>query len=287
MSRRSRAIPKEWRDRVESTSGDIRDFADVTKIIFDFKIDKIIHVAYTLTAEGEANPLAAIQVNVLGTCNIFEAARIRGTQRVVFCSSTAAFGSQDHFGDLPLRDEEDFMKPFSIYGATKLLDEFMATRFERRYGIEIPVLRIAAVYGLGVAERGAMAWTSQMIAAVTRNQPVFIPLRPDQPVCFIHIDDVAEQLVRLCLAEKLGFRFYNSGGYTSTPGNFRDIVQKYYPAAEITFDEKAPLWSYPYRIDGRRLANEIHLAIRDPESGLLDQMNQERSVLGLEPLQRK
>jgi len=287
MSRRSPSFPQEMKDRVESATGDIRVFEDVIRTLRDFKIDSIIHVAYTLTAEGEAHPLAAVQTNVLGSCNLFEAARICGGKRVVFCSSIGAFGPQECYGDRPVMDEETLMKPVSIYGATKVLNEFMAARFEKKYGIEVPLLRIAAVYGRGREERGVTAWTSQMIAAVARAQPVLIRLRSDQLACFIYVDDVAEQLVRLCLAEKLNYRVYNSGGYTSTPAEFREIVRKYYPDAHIEFDANAPWWPYPYKIDGTRVAKELGLELRRPEDGILDQMNQERLSLGLEPFERR
>ncbi len=287
MSRRSPTFPQEIGDRVESVTGDIRVFADVIRTIRDFQIDTIIHVAYTLTGEGEANPLAAIQTNVLGSCNLFEAARICGGKRVVFCSSIGAFGPQECYGDRPVMDEEILMKPVSTYGATKVLNEFMAARFEKRYGIEVPVLRIAAVYGRGREERGVTAWTSQMIAAVVRGESAFIRLRSDQLASFIYVDDVAEQLVRLCLAEKLNYRVYNSGGYTSTPGEFREIVKKYYPDARIEFDAKAPWWPYPYKIDGTRIAKELNLKLRHPADGILEQMNQERLSLGLDLFQRR
>ncbi len=286
LSRRPPALPKEFADQVKAVSGDIRVFSDVMKIVGDHKIDRIVHIAYTLTSEGEANPLSAVEVNVLGTCNLFEAARIHGTRRVVFCSSIAAFAPQTAYGDRPVMDEENLMKPGSIYGATKVLNEFMAGRFEKRYGVEIPTLRIVAVYGPGREERGVTAWTSHMISEVTRGKPAFIRLPSNNTASFIYVDDVAEQLTRLCLAEKLQYRVFNSGGYTATPREFGDIVKKYYPKADITFDENAPLWPYPYKIDGTRLAKEIQFEIRDPETGLLDQMNLERISLGLGPLKR-
>ncbi len=286
LSRRPPAFPKEIEGRVKAVSGDIRLFSDVMKVIGDFKIDRIVHIAYTLTAEGEANPLSAVEVNVLGTCHLFEAARIHGTKRVVFCSSIAAFAPQSGYGERPVMDEENFMKPVSIYGATKVLNEFMAGRFEKRYGIEIPTLRIVAVYGPGREERGVTAWTSHMISAVTRGEPAFIRLPANNTASFIYVDDVAEQLTRLCLAENLRHRFYNSGGYTATPKDFGEIVKKYYPRADITYDNTAALWPYPYLIDGTRLAEEIRFEIRDPEAGLLDQMNLERGLAGLSPLKR-
>ncbi|MBW1714020.1 MAG: NAD(P)-dependent oxidoreductase, partial [Deltaproteobacteria bacterium] len=192
--------------------GDLRVFPDLMKIVVENEIDRVVHVAYALTAEGEANPLMAIQVNALGASHVFEAARLAGAKRVVFCSSIAAYAPPELYGDRPVQEDEDLMKPVSIYGMTKVLNEFMASRFEDRYGTEIPSLRISAVYGTGRADRGVTAWTSRMVAAAIRNKPDLIHIRPDQRSNFIYVDDVAEQLVRLTLAEKLGQRIYNSRG---------------------------------------------------------------------------
>jgi len=273
-------------EKVETVSGDIREFSDVMKTVSDSGIDRIIHVAYTLTAEGEANPLLALQVNCLGTCNVFEAARLYGIKRVIFCSSIAAYAPTEYYGERAVTEDEDLMKPVSIYGATKVLNEFMASRFEARYGTEICSLRISGVYGTGREERGVTAWTSQIVSGAVRERPVFVRLRSTQRACFIYVDDVAEQVVRLAFLDRPNFRIYNSGGYTATPKDFTNILKKYYPNVDVTFDEDAPLWPYPPEVDGTKLEKDIGFKIRDPEDGLLEQVNQERARLEMRPLQR-
>jgi UDP-glucose 4-epimerase len=272
--------------KVGVVSGDMRLFTDVMKAVNMSGPDTIIHVAYALTAPGEADPHWAIQVNVLGTNNFFEAARLSGVKRVVFCSSIAAYATQEMYGDRPVSEDEALLKSGSIYGATKALNEFMAAKFEAKYGVEIPSIRISAVYGSGREARGVTAWTSQMVAGAVAGEPVKIALRSDQLASFIYVDDSAEQLVRLALAQKLDHRLYNSGGVTSTPKEFADIVKKYYPVANIGFDEDAPRWPYPHLIDGTRLEKEIGFQVREIEVGLLQQINQQRSLHGLEPLER-
>lgn len=286
MSRRP-GIFKELQNKLAAVPVDVRVFSDVIRAIHDFGIDRIIDVAYMLTAEGERYPLSAIQVNVLGTCNIFEAARVCGVKRVVFSSSIAAYGSQDCYGDRLVTADEILLKPVSIYGATKVLTEFLASSFETKFGIEIPVVRIGAVYGAGREERGVTAWTSQLVSSAVHGKPALINIRPNQQASFIYVEDVAEQLVRLCLAQKLNYRLYNSGGYTSTPSQFAKIVGKYFPDADIKFNEEAPLWPYPYKVDGTRIAKELNWEIRDPEAGLLAQINKELVSLGQKPIERK
>lgn len=280
MSRRPMAISDAHVDRLDTVKGDIRIFSDVMQAVGDFEIEGVVHVAYTLTAEGEANPLLALQVNTLGAGNIFEAARIAKVKRVVLCGSIAAYAPPEHYQGQPVTEDEVLMKPTSIYGATKVLNEFMASRFENQYGVEIPCLRISAVYGSGRAERGVTAWTTQMVKGAIEGKPVSIKLRADQLSNFIYVDDVAEQLFRLTKMDSLKYRVYNSGGHTSTPGEFAKIVHKYYPNLQINFDPNAPKWPYPHKVDGRRLESEIGFKPRSPEEGLLAQINQARDELG-------
>jgi UDP-glucose 4-epimerase len=273
--------------KVETLSGDMRLSSDVMNAVMHARPEVIIHVAYALTAAVEASPHWAVQVNVLGTSNVYEAARLVGVKRVIFGSSIAAYAPPAMYGEGLIGEEEPLLKSGSIYGQTKALNEFMAGKFEAKYGLEIPSVRISAVYGTGREARGVTAWTSQMVAAAVADRPVKIGLRSDQQANFIYVDDVAEQLVRLAMAEKLAHRIYNSGGTTRTTGDFAAIVKKYYPSAEIGFDENAPRWPYPHLIDGRRLEQEIGFKVRDPEDGILEQINQERTGLGMKPLPGK
>ncbi len=89
------------------------------------------------------------------------------------------------------------------------------------------------------------------------------------------------------MAERLNYRIYNSGGHTSTPKDFSDILKRYCPEADITFDQHAAWWPYSYRMDGTRIARELNLEMRDLEAGLLDQINEERLSLGLKALARR
>ena len=121
ISRCPQMISLDTPDKVETVSGDIRVFSDVMRTVTDYGIDRIIHVAYALTAEGEANPLLAIQVNCLGTCNVFEAAGLYGVKRVIFSSSIAAYAPPECYGERAVTEDEDLMKPVSVCGATKVL----------------------------------------------------------------------------------------------------------------------------------------------------------------------
>ena len=258
-------------------SGDTRSFSDVVRAINEFKVERIINLAYMLTSAGEEDPFSAIQINIAGTCNVFEAARLYGVERVVFCSSIAAYGPQEYYGDRLVCEDERLMAPSFLYGATKVLNEFLSSTFETRFRLKIPVLRIGAVYGGARDEKSLTSWTSQLLRNVVKGKVANVPLRRSQMVSFVHLDDVAEQLVGLCCKKNLKYRLYNSGGVTSSVGQFCAILKKYYPKADIRFNNRAPLWPYVYRIDGRRIADELKIEIRGLESGIMEQINEERA----------
>jgi len=288
MSRRSHAFSEDIQHRVDNVTGDVRSFSDVMKIVHDYEIDRIIHAAYMLTRASAENPMSAIETNVMGSANVFEAARITGVKRIVFCSSLTVYAAQEYYGNRVVTEEETLLKPASLYGATKLLDEYIASSFQNKYGLDIIFLRIAGVYGLGTEKSALMSWPSKITGAGISGDSVHIPIRPDEKASFIHVQDVAEQISRLCFADNLNYQVYNSGGYAGSGREFLDIVKKYYPNIAVNFDENAAsFWPYPSMLDGTRLSQEIDWKIRDAETGLLDMINEERLSMGLEVLNKR
>jgi len=89
-------------------------------------ITHVIHLAYLMSAECEANPHLAVRVNVLGMVNLFEAVLQKKLMRLIFTSSETYYGAkQEFFGDRDVT-EDDFAPPSQhhfTYGAMKVLNE--------------------------------------------------------------------------------------------------------------------------------------------------------------------
>lgn len=111
--------------------------------------DAVVHLgAISDPIEWERYP-EIIEVNVVGTFNVFEAARRAGIKRIVFASSICAIGpiswikpwTPDY---LPMDDDHP-RQPDDNYGATKLMGEILARGFHVRYGLEILCLRFTGV----------------------------------------------------------------------------------------------------------------------------------------------
>src|SRR3989304_5721373 len=78
-------------ERLKITRGDIRDIASLIDVIKREKVDAIIHTAAMIAPKSEENARLTAEVNVQGTSNVLEAARLMGVPRVVFCSTIGVY----------------------------------------------------------------------------------------------------------------------------------------------------------------------------------------------------
>lgn len=90
-----------------------------------------------------ADPVTCHEVNVTGTFNVLNAARLAGVKRVVYAASSSAYG--DIEGDY--KQEDMSPRPLSPYGAAKLAGEYYMQVFYRVYGLETVCLRYFNVFG--------------------------------------------------------------------------------------------------------------------------------------------
>jgi UDP-glucose 4-epimerase len=95
-----------------------------------------------------ANPIySGLQINVMGTINVAEAVRLTGVKRLVQIST---FGIYDRRQGEPAPIDENFRRgPGEAYGNSKVAKELMVEAYQRMYGFELIVLRLANVYGVG------------------------------------------------------------------------------------------------------------------------------------------
>src|SRR3990167_8654163 len=107
---------------VELVAGDILDPQSLEKIITDYRITHIAHLAALMPGPAEADPRLAMKVGVDGTVNVLEVARAHKIRRIVFTSSKAVYGEiLGKFSDpqfVPIR-EEHLKRPADLYGVIK------------------------------------------------------------------------------------------------------------------------------------------------------------------------
>lgn len=106
--------------------------------------DIIFHLAASVGNKRSIDhPRRDASVNLLGTLNVLEAARVNGVGKVVYSSSAGIFGE---LRDLPIREDHP-VEPDSPYGVSKLAGEKMCLAYAKLYDIEAVCLRYFNVYG--------------------------------------------------------------------------------------------------------------------------------------------
>jgi UDP-glucose 4-epimerase len=264
---------------VTVAQGDTTHVDDLVDAIRTHGVRRIVHLAALLPPQTEDEPRLAMRINVMGHANVLEAARQFGVERVVYASSLAAFGTQADYGDRPVTDDDPVM-PYILYGHTKVMNEVLARQYTRRYGLDTRGLRPTSVFGYG-RETGRSAEVARLICraaidgAVTATQP------PEQTSSLIHVDDIVEMFVRLCLSETLTRDVYLSGGTTASLQRIADIVRGMLPDARIDFPKKAALYPNLYNTAGAYLARDIQYQYPDLETRIRDTINEARRENGL------
>jgi nucleoside-diphosphate-sugar epimerase len=280
---------REGGDLVDFVACDVSEYSDVARCFrLHPDITHVIHTAYLMSAEVEANPHLGARVNLLGMVNMFEAVVNQRLARLVFTSSETVYGaSQRVYGQRPVT-ESDYCAPsdhFFTYGVMKLLNEFMAQKYVEKHGISIACARPPVVFGHG-RKRGSVLWAEQFISYPAVGKPVSLPFSACNRDCWVYVDDCAEQLIRLALKPRLAHFAYNSSGHSIRAGEFANLVRQWIPDAEITFDESRPSTPLVDDLDGSRLIEEIGFAPRPLIKGILAHINEARAEASLPPVGR-
>jgi nucleoside-diphosphate-sugar epimerase len=132
---------------VTVVQGDVRDLPSLIETMQRHKVDKVLHTA-GLIGNKVAQPVySGMQINVMGTINVAEAVRLTGVKRLVQISTMGIYDRRLE-GDSPL--DETFQRgPGEAYGNSKVAKELMVEAYQRLFGFELMIVRLANVYGVG------------------------------------------------------------------------------------------------------------------------------------------
>lgn len=228
-------LPKDIRDRVTLARGDIANWAQVLDAVKTAHPDTIYHVAAMMPPACEIDHAAGYAVNVVGTFNVLEAARLFDVGTVVYSSTTATFGSE-----LPDVVPNDFVQhPPTMYGTSKVCSEQLGLHYHRQYGMDFRAVRFLSILGPGrVRGSGWSAYTSLMMEETTRGRPFVIPVADSLRLRFIYVKDAALSLVQLARAnaEALTTRVYNLDGFSASTEELVSATRNNVPGAQISFE---------------------------------------------------
>src|SRR3954453_18558176 len=134
-------------DGARLVEADIRDGEAVSRLFEEVRPDVVYHLAAQIDVRRSvADPSFDASINVGGTANLLEAARVAGTGRFVFASTGGAIYGEGDGKDLPLA-EGAAVEPLAPYGQSKFAAEGYVSLYRRLYGLSGVCLRLGNVYG--------------------------------------------------------------------------------------------------------------------------------------------
>ncbi len=246
------ALGRKCRERIV---GDILDKRLLERLVSEFEIHAIFHLAALLSTRAEFTPETAHEVNVQGTLNLMklgvEQSRWHGRPvRFLFPSSIAVYG----LPDLATKDatrrvpELDFNLPTTMYGCNKLYCEHLGRYYTRHYrqlaaepdrvGVDFRALRFPGlISAFTVPHGGTSDFAPEMLHAAARGEPYACFVREDTRIPFMVMPDAIDSLLKLLDAEagELSQPVYNVMSFSPTALEFADLVRHAFPDADISF----------------------------------------------------
>jgi threonine 3-dehydrogenase len=253
-------------------TGSILDTNLLERILSEFEVDLIFHLAALLSTRSEFTPMAAHHVNVEGTLNLLEfAARETDShgRSVVFVypSSIAAYGLPDlqTRGKAGCVREDDWNKPLTMYGCNKLYCEHLGRYYSKHYKqllearaprVDFRCLRFPGlISAVTVPSGGTSDYASEMIHAAARGEPYACFVRPDTRIPFMAMPDAIDALLKLSVAHsnRLSATAYNVRAFNPSADDIRASALRAFPDANITYNvdakRQAIVDSWPEDVD--------------------------------------
>jgi nucleoside-diphosphate-sugar epimerase len=235
-------------------TGSILDKNLLERILSEYEVDLVFHLAALLSTRSEITPMTAHQVNVEGTLNLLEFAQRQGESHgravtFLYPSSIAAYGlpdvaTKEKVGKVK---EDEWNHPITMYGCNKLYCEHLGDYYTTHYKqlSADPVSRVdfrcvrfpGLISAATVPSGGTSDYAPEMIHAAARNQPYACFVRPDARIPFMAMPDGIEALLQLAAAprERLTRTAYNVGAFNPSADEVRAVVLKAFPGAQITY----------------------------------------------------
>lgn len=265
-------IPDDVRSLVIAMQGDIMDKALLSRLVSEYEIETIYHLAALLSTRSEFTPELAHKVNVEGTLGLLQMAAEQSEWRgypvkFLFPSSIAAYGLPDLATKTTYARvrEWEWNYPRTMYGCNKLYCEQLGiyySKYYRQLAADRPVMldfRCLRFPGLisayTVPSGGTSDYGPEMLHHAAQNKPYACFVREDVRIPFMAMPDAVKSLLLLTDApqEALKHSVYNVTSFSLSAIEFRDWVLKFFPQAQISFapdlQRQAIVDSWPADLD--------------------------------------
>jgi UDP-glucose 4-epimerase len=211
-----------WREETENYKVDICDYT-ATRHLYD-GVDYVFHVAAEARiGPAIANPVNAVNINVLGTCTVLQCAREAGVKKLMYSSTSSGYGLNPY----PNFEEQsdDCLNPYSV---SKVAGEKLCKMYTELYGLPTIIFRYFNVYGERAPRKGQYApVVGIFLRQNTAGESLTIVGDGEQRRDFVYVGDVANANIMAAISnldpEAYG-QVYNVG--TGTNYSIRQIAKQ-------------------------------------------------------------
>ncbi|MEK7700376.1 MAG: NAD-dependent epimerase/dehydratase family protein [candidate division NC10 bacterium] len=231
--------------RIVAVRGDIADREAVVRVVKEHRIRRVIHLAAWQVPLCRQDPSGGARVNVVGTANVFEAAREGGVERVVYASSAAVFGPPSLYPPGPIKDDAPRL-PATHYGVYKVANEETARIYWEEHRVPSMGFRPLSVYGPG-RDFGVTAAPTLGMKAAVLGRTYRIPYGGATDLIFV--EDVARALLAAADSTLDGARVYNLHGESIAIAEVVRVIEEACPAANGLLSHAEPAMPFADALD--------------------------------------
>lgn len=247
------ALSNDLDKKLKVVDCDILDLPSLIAAVKKYDVTSIVHAAVAILAK--ASVYQAVKINMEGTANVLEAARLTGIKRVTFISSnTVYFGLHDQTvckENMPIAIDVD-----QSVASEKIAAEALCNLYAHEYGLEVIIMRPSMIYGPG--SFSVMAPIALIVERVLKEKRAVMPqFHPDWGTDFVYIKDCSRAIGLVHLSGRPKYWVYNAAsGKSYSLKEVAAAIKKAIPDCQIELKGDPP--SSPIQtIDIGRLQDEF------------------------------
>jgi len=214
---------------------DVRDRGSIERVVREYNIDTIYHMAAILSATGEEKPLLCWDVNINGLYNILEIAREKNL-RVFHPSSIAVFGPETPRDNTP---QETILKPRTMYGITKVAGELLGEYYVRRYDVDVRGIRYPGIISSETPPGGGTTdYAVEIFYEAIKNKKYTCFVKEDTVLPMMYMPDCIKGTIQLMEADFSKLKHHTDFNLTAMSFSARELaeeIKKYIPDFECEY----------------------------------------------------
>lgn len=208
---------------------DVTDASAISRVLKQYGIGRVVHLAAVLSAKGEENPSIAYELNISGLKNVLDASVQSGVKQFFFPSTIAVYGPETPKEMVPINT---VTRPVSIYGIGKLFGELLCSYYHTRYGLDTRGMRLPGIVSWKAPPGGGTTdYAVQMIESAVHGRNYVCFLRESTRLPMMYMPDAIASIIALIEAPSSSLRYrtsYNVSAFSFSPQDLEKELRKHF-----------------------------------------------------------